>query len=73
MKGTDLTPAQIQRAEEFVMQRAGQKLPIDHGRLISIPFGQFVRVIAWYGALRYQAGAAGINSLDDPGELEVRR
>lgn len=75
MKGTDLTPEQIESAEEFVrdrcknpaMQAAGSE------QKITCTVRELAQMIAWYGAMRYEAGAAGINSLEDPGLLETKR
>lgn len=73
MKGIDLTPEQIKSAQHFVLAR--QTIPMDvapdDSQQIRIEFGQLVRVVAWYGAMRYEAGQKGINSLKNPGETYV--
>jgi hypothetical protein len=66
MRGTDLTPEQIESAKQFAVAISGIQPP-DDDRLISMTFGNFVRVVAWYGAMRYEAGQKGINSLEKPG------
>lgn len=75
MKGTDLTQEQIDSAEQFIKDRfesytRQQPEPETH---VSLEFGVLVRVVAWYGALRYEAGALGINSLEDPGETIIAK
>ena len=65
MKGTDLTREQLKAAEKFILELADQQ-PSDEARLL-IPWEDLVRLVAWYGAIRYAAGAKGFNSLEKPG------
>lgn len=68
MKGTDCTPEQIANASDF-MARIG-KWPA------SRPVGQIDRedvavLLAWYGALRYQAGRDGTGgTFEHPGPFD---
>jgi hypothetical protein len=75
MKGTDVTPEQLQSAREFIAARRigsemGQILGDD--QLLSVRFGDVARLLAWYGALRFLAGKSGMGgSLESPGPMEV--
>jgi len=73
MRGTDVTPEQLQSAREFLAARS-------HGRLeghsdavsVELPLGDLARIVAWYGAIRYQAGASGIGgTLERPGAIDL--
>lgn len=73
MKGTDLTAEQYDAARRFIFDR--EKLPANHERSddaqVILRFGDFVSLVAWYGAMRYIAGRDGINSLEAPGDTMV--
>jgi hypothetical protein len=73
MKGTDLTQAQIDAAERFILARraTGNLQHPAHDEEVRQKWGDLVRIVAWYGALRYKAGKDGINSLENPGDTEV--
>jgi hypothetical protein len=73
MKGTDLTREQIAAAERFLLDRRakGNLQHPAHNQEVTQKWGDLVRVVAWYGALRYKAGQEGINSLEKPGDTEV--
>ena len=66
MKGTDCTAEQLQQASLFLAARGWPKVvPATMPRREDI-----VRLIAWYGAMRYVAGRDGTGgSLEQPGEL----
>jgi hypothetical protein len=66
MKGTDCTPEQLKAAEKFIRELA-EETPLDDGGPVLIPWEDLVRLVAWYGAIRYAAGAKGFNSLEKPG------
>ena len=76
MRGTELTDAQIESARRFCADRrkdAPGDTP-DDSRIISIPFGQMIRLVAWYGALRFQAGRDGTGgTLEKPGVFVVHK
>lgn len=68
MRGTDCTPEQVEAASQFLADRGWPKdIP-----LAALSRESIARMIAWYGALRYQAGRDGINSLEKPGEIIVK-
>jgi hypothetical protein len=68
VKGTNCTPEQLASAEEFIMARASTvtKRP----KQVSMPFDSLVRLVAWYGALRFEAGRDGIGgTLEKPAPM----
>ena len=64
MKGTELTPEQLQAAEKFILGRSNRaKRP----EMILQRFDDLVRLVAWYGALRYKSARNGTGgSLEAP-------
>lgn len=67
MKGTDLTREQLDAAGKFFSDRITDDFgrpPIFDDDVIPITYGNLKRMIAWYGALRYESGRNGVN--DDP-------
>lgn len=74
MKGTDLTQAQIDAAERFILaRRATSNLQHPKGdEEILQRWSDFIRIVAWYGAIRYKAGSEGLSSLDNPGDPTVK-
>jgi hypothetical protein len=75
MRGTELTVEQIASAREFVHGRTRnvKTMPKDE-QAVTVTFGQLARLVAWYGAIRYQAGADGIGgTLAVPAEMVVRK
>lgn len=68
MRGTEVTKEQMESASQFLADRGWP----EGAPLAQAKREQIVRLVAWYGACRYQAGAAGINSWDCPGELAVK-
>lgn len=68
MKGTDCTPGQIESASGFLGDRGWPS----EGLSAVITRDDAVRLIAWYGALRFVAGRDGSGgTLEQPGVLEV--
>src|SRR6185437_1857670 len=60
MRGTEVTEDQMQSAREFAFARSvGLAGMPDDDQQITVTFGKMVRLMAWYGALRYQAGRDG--------------
>ncbi len=72
MRGIDVTPEQLESAKQFICDRNKPplSLQIPDDRVVQLRFSELACLVAWYGAMRYMAGAAGINSLEKPGELE---
>lgn len=70
MKGTDLTPWQIQAAERFVRRCGRQSEQPSAGRMITLRFDELVRLVAWYGQIRANAVANGAPA-NEPGETYV--
>lgn len=71
MRGTELTPAQIKAAELFILERQCAGPVPDAETTISLPFEKMVRLVAWYGALRYRSAQRGQGSLEEPGYYAV--
>lgn len=75
MKGTDCTSEQLASARQFLHDRRvarGASSPDSVGDNVTVEvrYGDFVRMIAWYGALRFMAGRDGTGgTLEKPGEL----
>ena|SRR5215831_5341743 len=65
VKGTDITEAQLASASEFLTALGwseGEALRNASRKNIAL-------LLAWYGALRYQAAAHNLDSLQQPGSL----
>lgn len=60
MKGTDLTPEQLEAAERFILSIRSEGNSSQGGGTILQRWEDFVRVVAWYGALRYESGRKGL-------------
>lgn len=72
MKGTDCTQAQMIEARHFVENVAlasPRELPDEP---IMIKPDDLVRLIAWYGAVRFKAALNGVGTLENPGRVERR-
>lgn len=68
MKATDCTPEQIESAEQWLHDRGW---PVD-AEVARVNRQQMARLVAWYGALRFQAGRDGIGgTFERPGILDV--
>jgi hypothetical protein len=68
MKGTDVTTEQLAAASAFLEGRGWpEQMPAAR-----MSREQAVRLVAWYGALRYKAGASGVASLECPGPVGER-
>lgn len=65
MRGVDCTPEQLKAAERFILARARRT---DSPEMITQRFEDLVRLLAWYGAIRYKAGRDGISSLENPSD-----
>jgi hypothetical protein len=65
LKGTDCTPEQIAAASQFLTERGW---PDTHLRAALDRFDA-VRLIAWYGALRFKSAKNGTGTLERPAPL----
>lgn len=70
MRGTDLTDWQLKAAEKFLRDRNKHQTSVTDEQHVTLPFGQLVRIVAWYGQIRAKAVEAGIPA-DEPGETYV--
>jgi hypothetical protein len=74
VRGTELTQQQIESAELFVRDRQCEGRKPQKDERISIRFDDLVRIVAWYGALRYKAGRdKDGGTLEAPGYFVVRK
>lgn len=68
MRGTNVTEWQLRAAEKFLRDRnMNVAKPENYDRKVSLPFGDLVRLVAWYGQIRAKAVERG-HSADEPGE-----
>ncbi len=72
MKGDGLTQAQLDRAREFVSGRLVFKRDIEDDKDVTVRFGDLVRLVAWYGALRFISGMNGIGTTESPAQTGVQ-
>jgi len=67
VKGTECTPAQIEHAKDFIIDRGWKSNP--HQRAM-ISLDDFARMLARYGAVRFQAGRDNTGgTLEQPGPI----
>ena len=73
MKGTELTPWQLEAAGKFIQERriGASDICIADDQEIRIKHGDLVRLVAWYGAVRAEATLKGIPP-DRPGSTTPR-
>ena|ERR1700729_3947856 len=69
MKGTDLTKEQLRAAEIFILETAGRRVGMDApSGIVTMQFDAMVRLLAWYGAVRFKAARDGSGgTLENPG------
>ena len=70
MRGTDCTNAQLDAAHRFIATHPlrGAQLPLDQP--VTLAYGELVRIVAWYGALRYVAAREGNGgTLENPADV----
>lgn len=68
MRGTDVTPKQMEAASEFICStRLDAPEPM---KMVMMPYVDLVRLVAWYGAIRYKGALAGIGEEGSPGRAE---
>jgi hypothetical protein len=65
IKASDLTHDQLASARDFL---TGNDWPESENKR-TVPREEVARLIAWYGALRFRAGADGIGTLEKPPRL----
>lgn len=71
MRGTDLTPEQLEAASAFIDLTRLSERPEPHD-MVTMQFHSLVRLVAWYGAIRYKARHLGVGTQDEPATaLEV--
>jgi len=65
IKASDLTEDQLESARDFL---TGNDWPQTEG-IRTVTREEMAKLIAWYGALRFRAGADGIGTLEKPPRL----
>lgn len=72
MKGIDCTTDQLKSAEQFIMDHAHDVAT--KPSMVTMPFDSLVRLVAWYGALRFRAGQDGTGgTFEKPGPMVTIR
>ena len=66
MRGTDVTPEQMEAARVFLADTM-QRTPPELGDVLEICFDDLLRLMAWYGAVRYRGALDGIGEEGRPG------
>jgi len=72
MRGIDVTPEQMAAARSFIEGRVMLCAPPKPDQVVSHKYEDLVRLVAWYGAIRYRGALAGIGSESQPGLTEER-
>lgn len=70
MRGTDVTPEQMAAATQFIEGRIMNCAPPKNDQTVSMRYEDMIRMVAWYGAIRYKAALGGIGDVDRPGLAE---
>jgi hypothetical protein len=68
VRGNDCTIEQLRAAEKFLGDFAAAAKRLPAGNCL-IQREDLIRLLAWYGALRYRAAEEGIGTCEFPGEL----
>lgn len=71
MRGTDMTPEQLTAARNFIEGLVLLSAPPKPDAMITHRYENLVRLVAWYGAIRYEGAQKGIGTLECPGEAAV--
>lgn len=69
MRGIDVTPEQMEAARSFI-ERQMLNAPPKPEDSVSHRFEDLVRLVAWYGAIRYKGALDGVGTLENPGPAE---
>jgi hypothetical protein len=73
MRGTEVTPEQMEAASAFLKNSMECPTPAP-GQVVEICFDDLLRLVAWYGAVRYKGALDGIGDEGRPGMAsEVKR
>lgn len=61
MKGIDISESQLEAAADFICERrtVGSDIKLRPETEVAISWGNLVRLVAWYGAIRANAVARG--------------
>lgn len=65
MRGTDLTPEQLEAASAFIDLTRLSERPEPHD-MVTMQFHSLVRLVTWYGAIRYRACTNGDGTETNP-------
>lgn len=69
MRGLDCTDAQLDAADRFITEHPMRGIHVSRDQAVTVPYGEIVRVVAWYGALRYIAARDNSGgTLDNPAD-----
>lgn len=67
MRGINVTPEQFEAAKVFIESLMRQPPPGTLDDVVSQRYEDFIRLVAWYGAIRYQGAKNGIGTFEVPG------
>jgi len=68
MRGTDVTPEQLEAASVFLDNLWLRDRPEGH-EIVSLRYEELVRAMAWYGALRADGALRGVGDTEHPTAL----
>ena len=66
MRGNDVTPEQLEAAAAFLDLTRLSERPQPH-QMVTSRYCDVLQLLAWYGAVRYQAALDGIGDTGRPG------
>jgi hypothetical protein len=66
MRGTDVNPEQMEAAERFIAEHVTHGDPLPEDQPVTVKWGELVRLVAWYGALRAIGIQKGVSTVEHP-------
>lgn len=69
LRGTEVNQDQVESAQHFLCEFVLHQEPLEPEQTIVVKWSEFVRVLAWYGALRAVGVLNGTGTVEKPGVL----
>jgi hypothetical protein len=66
VRGTECTPEQLAAARHFLSVGDNKIGLANDDDRVALPLKDLVRIVAWYGAIQFEAGQNGRGTLDRP-------